>query len=134
MAVKLQTQNIRDIGIFERVTRVHVRDCVRDEVCVYFMIEPGKSGIAIGRNGSNIKSVARMLGKPAKVFEFADDIETMVKNMIPSAKGLEIEGDSVTVSIPKSERSMVIGRNGRNIKVMKEFLWRHYKVKNLRLR
>ena len=51
MTIKLQTQNIRDIGVFERMTNVHVKDCIRDESCVYFMVEPGKSGLAIGKNG-----------------------------------------------------------------------------------
>ena len=134
MTIKLETQNIRDIAVFERITKVHVKDCIRDETCVYFMIEPGKSGLAIGKNGSIAKSVGRVLGKPVKVFEFADDIETMVRSMIPTARGMEVDGDSVTVTIPSEDRSMVIGKNGRNIKVMKDFLNRHFKINNLRLR
>ncbi len=134
MSIKLATQNIRDIAVFERVTHVHAKDCIRGESCVYVMIEQGKSGLAIGKNGSNVKSVGRVLGKPVKVFEFAPDLESMVKNMIPSVKGMEVNGESVTVSIPKSDRSVVIGRSGQNIKVMKEFLKRHFKIKYLRLR
>ncbi len=134
MTIKLQTQNIRDIGVFERMTKVHVKDCIRDDSCVYFMIERGKSGLAIGKNGAVIKSVIRVLGKTVKVFEFAPDLETMVKNMIPTAKGVDIAKDSVTVTIPNSDRSVVIGRNGRNIKVMKEFLNRHFKINYLRLK
>jgi transcription antitermination factor NusA-like protein len=75
-----------------------------------------------------------VLGKTVKIFEFAPDVESMVKNMIPAAKGVEAGSDSVTVSIPSSERPVVIGRNGRNIKVMKEFLSRHFKINHLRLR
>ncbi len=134
MTIKLQTQNIRDIGVFERMTKVHVKDCIRDENCVYFMIEAGKSGLAIGKNGTVIKNVSRVLGKTVKIFEFAKDVETMVKNMIPTAKNVEVGKDSVTVSIPNSDRSVVIGRSGRNIKVMKEFLSRHFKINYLRLR
>ncbi len=134
MPIKFQTQNIRDIAVFERMTKVHVKDCIRDESCVYFMIEKGKSGLAIGRNGANIRSVSNVLGKTVKVFEFAPELQAMVKNMIPSAKGVEVGNDSVTVSIPSSDRSVVIGRSGRNIKVMKEFLNRHFKINYLRLK
>lgn len=134
MTIKLQTQNIRDIGVFERVTNVHVKDCIRDENCVYFMIETGKSGLAIGKNGAVIKNVSRVLGKTVKIFEFAQDAETMVKNMIPTAKNVEVGNGSVTVTIPNSDRSVVIGRGGRNIKIMKEFLSRHFKINYLRLR
>ena len=134
MSIKLATQNIRDIAVFERITKVHAKDCIRAESCVYFMIEQGKSGLAIGKNGKVAKNVGSVIGKPVKVFEFATDAETMVKNMIPTAKSVEVNGDSVTVSIPKTDRSVVIGRNGRNIKVIKEFLKRHFKINYLRLR
>jgi len=134
MTIKFGTQNIRDIGAFERITKVHVIDCIRDESGVYFMIEPGKSGLAIGKNGTVIRNVSRVLGKTVKVFEFAESPEDMVKNMIPSAKSIEIVRDSVVVTIPNSDRSVTIGRSGRNIKVMKEFLSRHFKVNYLRLR
>ena len=134
MSIKLATQNIRDIALFERMTKVHVKDCIRGDSCVYFMIEPGKSGLAIGKNGTIAKSVGRALGKPVKIFEFASDLETMLRSMIPSLKGVEINGESVTVSIPPGDRSVVIGRNGQNIKAMKEFLKRHFKIKYLRLR
>jgi N utilization substance protein A len=134
MTIKLETQNIRDIVVFEKMTKVHVKDCIRDESCVYFMIEEGKSGLAIGRNGAVIKSVSRVLGKTVKVFEAAEKVEDMVRNMIPGAKGVEVDKDTVTLSIPANDRSVVIGRNGRNIKVMKEFLNRHFKINYLRLK
>ena len=134
MAIKLETQNIRDIAVFERMTKVHVKDCIRDESGVYFMVEKGKSGLAIGRNGTIIKNVSRVLGKNVKVFEFSHDLPEMVKSMIPTAKNVDISDKAVTVTIPNSERSVVIGRSGRNIKVMKEFLNRHFKINYLRLR
>ncbi|MBN2331402.1 MAG: NusA-like transcription termination signal-binding factor [Candidatus Aenigmarchaeota archaeon] len=134
MSVKLATQNIRDIAVFERITKVHAKDCIRADSCVYFMIEPGKSGLAIGKNGNVAKSVGRVIGKPVKVFEFAGDVEMMVKNMVPTAKSVEVSGDSVTVSIPETDRSVVIGRNGQNIKAVKEFLKRHFEINYLRLR
>ncbi len=134
MSVKLATQNIRDIAVFERITKVHAKDCIRADSCVYFMIEPGKSGLAIGKNGKVAKNVGSVIGKPVKVFEFAPDVESMVKNMIPSTKSVEVSEDSVTVSIPKTDRSVVIGRNGQNIKAMKEFLKRHFEINYLRLR
>jgi len=134
MGIKLATQNIRDIGVFERLTKVHVKDCIRGESCVYFLVEEGKSGLAIGKNGSVIKSVGKVLGKPVKVFEFSRDVKKMVSSMIPSATKVEVGDDSVAVSIPSSERSVVIGRNGRNIKVIKEFLRRQFKINQLRLK
>lgn len=134
MSIKLATQNFRDIAVFERITKVHVKDCIRADTCVYFMIEPGKSGLAIGKNGLIAKKVGKVLGKPVKIFEFAPDVSAMLRNMIPSVKSIEVNGDSLTISIPQSDRSVVIGRSGQNIKAMKEFLKRHFKINYLRLR
>jgi N utilization substance protein A len=134
VAIKLATEDIRDIATFEKLTNVHVKDCIRNDACVYFMVAQGKSGLAIGRNGSVIKNVSRVLDRQAKVFEFADDVEKMVESMIPSAKNIEVNGDAVSVTVPKSDRSVVIGRGGRNIKVIREFLKRHFEINYLRLK
>ncbi len=134
MAIKLTTDHIRIVGIFERLTGVHVKDCLMDEECVYFLIEPGKMGIAIGKNGNTIKTVSRALGKSVKIFEYADSPEQMIKNLIPNIKSMEFNSNTVIVSIPASEKSTVIGRNGRNIKMIREFMKRHFKIDNVRLR
>ncbi len=134
MTIKLTTEHIRLVGTFERVIGVHVRDCLLGEDTVYFLIEPGRMGMAIGRNGSKIKNVSLALGKKVKVFEYADTLEKLVRNLIPSATSVDIGSDVVTVSVPVSERSAVIGKGGSNIKMVRQFLNRHFNVKNLRLK
>jgi N utilization substance protein A len=134
MGVKLGTVHIRAVAMFEEITGVMVRDCIMDDTSVYFLIEPGKMGLAIGKNGVTIKSVEKALGKSIKIFEYADTPEALLKNMISNIKSLEMAGDSVTISIPMSERSTVIGKNGRNIKAIREFLNRHFKINNLKLK
>jgi len=134
MTIKLTTDHIRVVGIFERLTGVHVKDCLMDEECVYFLIEPGKIGVAIGKNGSTIKNVSRALGKSVKIFEYASTPEGMIKNFIPNLKSVEVDSNGATISIPVSERSVVIGRNGRNIKIIREFLKRHFRIDNVRLK
>jgi N utilization substance protein A len=134
MTIKLTTEHVRIVGAFERMIGVHVRDCLLDEDTVYFLIEPGKMGMAIGRNGSKIKNVAIALGKKVKIFEYADTPEKLVRNLIPCATSIDISNEMVTVSIPSSERSAMIGRRGNNIKMIRQFLNRHFNIKNLRLK
>jgi N utilization substance protein A len=112
---------------------VHVKDCLVDDDTVYFLIEPGKMGIAIGKNGVNIKSVSAALGKKVKIFEYADTPDKLVRSLIPNVNSLEISNGSVTVSVPASDRSAVIGKSGKNIKIIRRFLDRHFDIKNLRL-
>jgi N utilization substance protein A len=134
MTIKLTTEHIRVVGAFERVIGVHVRDCLLTEDAVYFLVEPGKMGMAIGRNGSKIKNISMTLGKKVKIFEYADTLEKLVRNLIPCATSVDINNDTVTVVIPSSERSAVIGKSGNNIKMIRQFLERHFNVKNLRLK
>ena len=132
MAIKLTTEHVRAVGVFERLVGVHVKDCLMDEDCVYFLIEEGKMGMAIGKNGNKIKSVCRALGRKVKIFEYADTPERLVQNLIPNASSIEIHNSVVTVSVPASDRSTVIGKNGRNIKMIRQFLKRHFNIENLR--
>jgi len=134
MGIKLTTEHVRIVGIFERLTGVNVRDCLINEDTVYFLVEPGKMGMVIGRNGNKIKNVCKTLGKKVKIFEHADTPEKLVRNLIPNINSIEIHNGVITVSIPVSDKSIVIGKNGKNIKMIREFLDRHFGIKNLRLR
>lgn len=134
MTIKLTTEDVRVVGTFERMIGVHVRDCLLGEDTVYFLVEPGKMGMAIGRNGSKIKNVSLTLRKKVKIFEYADTPEKLVRNLIPGATSVDISNDMVTVSVPSSERSAVIGKGGSNIKIIRQFLNRHFNIKNLRLK
>jgi N utilization substance protein A len=134
MTIKLTTEDVRIVGTFERLIGVHVRDCIVDDDTVYFLIEPGKMGLAIGRNGANIKNISGTLGKKVKIFEYADTPEKLVRSLIPVINSLDISNGVVTVSVPASERSAVIGKSGKNIKIIRLFLDRHFAIKNLRLK
>jgi len=134
MGIKLTTEHVRLVGVFERLLGVHVKDCLTDEDTVYFLIEQGMMGKAIGKNGSNIKTLASALGKKVKIFEYADTPEKLINNLIPNATGVEIHDGVAIVSVPPSDKSSVIGKKGKNIKIIRQFLERHFNIKNLRLK
>lgn len=134
MTVKLGMESIRTIAAFEKITNVHARDCLITENCIYFLVDPDKIGLAIGKNGLVIKEVRRVLGKNVKVFGYSNDPETMVKNIIPNIKRIELNGDTVNVSVPMEDKVNVIGRNGSNINAIREILKRHFSIKRFILR
>ena len=134
MPVKLETQTIRIIAAFEKMTKVHARDCVTVEDTLYFLVEPDKIGFAIGKNGSNIKEVSRSLGKTVRLFAYYKEPAEMIRSMIPTAKSVDIKDESATISVPASDRVAVIGRNGKNIKAIKDIMNRHFGIKNVKLR
>jgi NusA-like KH domain protein len=123
---------IRVITAFENITGTEVRDCVCSEV-IYFLVNPGKMALAIGKDGHNIKTAEKMLKKPIKIFEWSEDSEQFIKNLIPSVQKIDINGDKVTLAIDMETRGMVIGRKGCNIKVIREFLERNSNIKDLKI-
>jgi NusA-like KH domain protein len=89
--------------------------------------------LAIGCNGQNIKMADKMLKKPIKIFEWSEDCEQFIKNMIPSLQKIDINGQKVTLSIENETRGLVIGKKGSNIKIIREFLERNSNIKDLKI-
>jgi len=131
------TETIRLINLFENISGAPVKDCLVDAETntIYFIIDKGKVGIAIGKNGNVVKNAERIMGKKIKLFEHSKDILSFVKNMIPQATDVRIrtENDStvVEVHVEKKNKAIVIGRDGRNLKIYKELLQRNHNINNL---
>ena len=68
MSIKLETDAIRTIALFESMTKVHAKDCLITDSCIYFLVEQSKIGLAIGKSGMVIKNVKRALNKNVKIF------------------------------------------------------------------
>lgn len=120
------------ITAFENITGTEVRDCICSGT-VYFLVNPGKIALTIGKNGHNIKTAEKMLGKSIKVFEWAEDSKEFIKNMICKAQKIEVKDDKAIVNINREDRGSVIGREGCNIKIIRELLFRNSSIKELKI-
>lgn len=134
MKIKISTETFRVISVFERITKVHPKDCLITEDIIYFIVEPNFMRLVIGKGGVTIKEVGKHLAKPIKVFEYSDDPETFIKNMIPSAESIEVKENLIEVTVPPEEKSATIGKGGKNIKAIREIVNRHLKIENVRLK
>jgi len=138
MVTRYDTNTIRIMNLFENLTGAPVRDCVVEEDTVYVVVEEGCIAMAIGKNGNNVKNAEELIGKSIKVFEFSSSLEKFLKNLIPQALKIivrEEEGKKIVeVRVDKTERPIVIGREGKNLKIFKELLKRNHKVDDLIIR
>jgi len=126
------TDTLRTITAFENITGSEVRDCVRNE-SLYFLVNPGKVAIAIGKNGQTVKTAEKMLNKTIKIFEWSENSEEFIRRLIPQAQKIEIEGIKAVVSLNSRDRGVVIGREGSNVRVIREFLERNSDIKELKI-
>ena len=133
MKKKFNKEAIQAINLFEEETDVEVKDFIQDEDSAYFLVEKGKAGLAIGNNGKNIKKIGNMLGKRIKVFEYEDNGEKLVKNMIMESNSVQIEGDTAIVDVDNEDRGKIIGSNGSNIEKVRTLLQRNSDLEELDL-
>ncbi|MEM5794447.1 MAG: NusA-like transcription termination signal-binding factor [Candidatus Aenigmatarchaeota archaeon] len=140
MSLTFNTETIRLITLFENLTGARVKDCVIDKESntVYFLVEEGMIGIAIGKNGSVVKNAEKLIGKNIKIFEFSKDLKTFVKKLIPQANEIRIKNENnsiiVEVKVDKKEKALVIGRDEKNLKILKQLFQRNHKVNDLVVR
>lgn len=137
MTLSFDTETIRLINLFENITGAPVKDCIVDGSTnsIYFVIKEGKVGIAIGKNGSSVKNAENVMGKNIKIFEFSKDLNCFVRNIIPQAVEIKIRSEKertvIEVKIEKKNKALTIGRDGKNLKLLKELLNRNHKVNDL---
>ncbi len=134
MKKKFDKEAIQSINLFEEKTNVEVKDFIEDEDSAYFLVEEGKAGLAIGKNGKNIKNIGNMLGKRIKVFEYEENEEKLVKNMVLECNSVDIKNNVAFVDVDESDRGRVIGANGSNIEKVRTLLRRNSDLEDLKLK
>lgn len=133
MIKKFDKETIQSIALFEEISGVNVVDCIQDDESSYFLVEPGKGGLAIGKNGKKIKKIGKKLNRRVKVFEYSEDEEEFVKNMVVEAKDVNINNDVARVNIDKQDRGRVIGSGGSNIEKVRVLLRRNSDLEDLKI-
>lgn len=134
MKVKLDTHLIQTINYFQNLTGSSVIDCINEGDEIYFVVAKGHYGLSVGRGGSKIRNAERMLKKSIRIFEYSPQPEEFIKNAIPEAQGIVIKGDGIDVRVRQQDRAKVIGKAGKNIKIINRFLERLYGLGNLKVK
>lgn len=137
--LKLNTDSIRYIALFESTTGARVMDCIVDDVNgrVIYLVKHGDMGIAIGKGGEHINKLKKSIGKHIEIFEYCDDVETFIRNIsqpasINTMKIVMRNGKkAVSISVSDNDAGSFIGKNGNNIERMKTLLQRHYNINDV---
>ena len=135
--IKLTTDQMRLISLFQNVTGATARDCLEDEKKnrVIFVVNSGKMGLAIGKGGSHIKSLQNIVKKNVELVEYYDDPEKFLKNMLNSKLVSEVKiskrSDGSTqaiVIVDPSKKGIVVGREGRNAEKARLLARRYFDI------
>ena len=137
MGITFDTETIRLDTLFEIVTKATIKDCFVNDSndIVFFIVDEGKIGLAIGRDGKSVRQVEKLIKKRIKVFEFSKDLAEFARNVIPHVNNLNVRNNGseiiVEVIVDKKNKAMVIGRDGRNLELYTKLLNRTHGVSDV---
>ncbi len=134
--VKLNTEGIRYIALFESLTGARAKDCYEDNENnrLIFVVRGGDMGLAIGKGGEHISRVKKAIGKHIEVIEHAEDPVEFVKNAFHPVSiknvNLVVRDDKriAYVEVLTKEKGLAIGRDGKNIEKVKKLSMRHHNI------
>ncbi len=134
--VKLSTNGIRYIALFESLTGARAMDCFEDSEnnMLIFVVKSGDMGLAIGKSGDNINRVKKTIGKRIEVIEHSDDPVEFIKNAFHTVSiknvNIVLRGDKriAYVEVHAKEKGLAIGRDGKNIEKVRKLSTRHHNI------
>ncbi len=138
--IKLTSNELQLISLFQSVTGATARDCVIDEKLdrVIFVVSKGEMGLAIGKSGATIKSLQGVVGKKIELVEYSDDPSEFIRNMLGANLVSDVQinekddGSKVAVAVvdPK-KKGVVVGREGRNAEKARLLTRRYFQISNV---
>jgi N utilization substance protein A len=130
--IKFDGNTIKIISLFESMTKARVKDCIDKDDIIFFIVQEGQLGQAIGKGGKNINQVKERLKKNIDVIEYSQDINRFIRNIFHKYKIKNIELDRkgkkpvALISVDIRDKGKVIGRNSRNLRTAKEIMSRYH--------
>ena len=136
-SIKLTTDQMRLMSLFQNVTGATARDCVEDEKQnrVIFVVNSGKMGLAIGKGGSHIKTLQNIVKKNVELVEFDDDPAKFLTNILNSKLVSEVKLNKradgtmqAIVLVDPRKKGIVVGREGRNAEKARLLARRYFDI------
>jgi len=138
--IKITDNEMKYMALFENMTGATILDCVIDDEgeTIIFAVKKGDIGLAIGRDGEKIKRFKKLTNKQIEVFEYLDTPIQFITRALKPAKIREIKmmdrvdgGQVAMVSVEPKDKGIAIGKNGKNIKMIRFLAKRYFNLQNI---
>ncbi len=124
------------ISVFEAISNVKVKDAIESNDTIIFIVEENQIAKAIGRNGSNVRRFEHIIKKNVKIVEFSKDISDFIRNYVSPLEVRDIRNDNGTIIVHGNDiktKSLLIGREKRNLSLLKSIAARYFEIKDIRV-
>ena len=130
------------MSLFQSISGATARDCLIDSKNerVMFIINKGEMGLAIGKGGSSIKNIEKLVGKPVELIEHSSDPKEFIRNSLNSKFVADVritnklDGTKMAVVVVDERRKgVVVGRNGKNAEKARLLARRYFEINNIHI-
>jgi N utilization substance protein A len=138
--IMLSNENMQYINMVSKITKIDILDCMITDDKLVFIVSKGQLGAAIGIKAKNLEKLRNLFKKSIKFVEYDKDRKKFVQNLCKPYKitniTLEGEGDSIVakIEVDISDKSKIIGKDGRNIEVIRNLARRHHSIKDVQIK
>jgi transcription termination/antitermination protein NusA len=141
-AIKLTSDQLGLISIFQNMSGATVRDCIVDEKGgrLIFIVNKGQMGLAIGKRGATIQNIERAVKKPIEVVEWSDDPAEMIRNALDPSAVQEVRltdkldgTKSISVNVDARRKGAVLGRGGKNAEKVRLIAKKYFDINSVQI-
>ena len=138
--IKLTSDELRLISLFQSITSATARDCIVDEKMdrVIFVVNKGQMGLAIGKGGTTIKQLQNVIPRRIELVEYSDNEDEFLKNILNSNMINEIKINKridgtkqAIVDVASKKKGVVVGKEGRNAEKARLLAKRYFQISNV---
>ena len=138
--IKLTSDELRLMSLFQNVTGAVARDCIVDNRMerVIFVVNKGQMGLAIGKGGNTIKQLQNVVTKKVELVEHSDEAPEFISNILNPEMIREIQISERTdgtkqaiVIVDPSKKGVVVGKDGRNAEKARLLAKRYFQISSV---
>lgn len=138
--IKLTSDELRLMSLFQSVTSVTARDCVVDDKMerVIFIVNRGQMGLAIGKGGATIRQLQNVVTKKVELVEYSDDASDFVRNILNPQMVNDVKithrtdgSKQAVVLVDAKRKGIVVGKEGRNAEKARLLAKRYFQISNV---
>ena len=133
--IKYDMDLMKYMSLFETLTQAKLKDCILGDRLL-FIVEEGEIGKAIGKKGVNVRKMEGVLNKKIKLVEFSADVLQFVRNLIYPLHVKEVtkeEGNVIIAAHDTTTRSLLIGRDRKNLADLMSIVKRYFDVEEIKV-
>ena len=138
--IKLTSDELRLMSLFQSITSVTARDCVVDDKMdrVIFIVNKGQMGLAIGKGGATIRQLQNVVARKVELVEYSDDASDFVRNILNPQMVNDVKitvrtdgSKQAVVLVDAKRKGVVVGKEGRNAEKARLLARRYFQISNV---